>query len=659
MLKSFSTRKKLMLLPIAFVTIVVICAFIFSYFNGLSAKRIDGAIKTDILIQQVLKGRISVYQFLRVPSEQSAQKVRTDFKELNSSVLALKQELVSKENRDLCDEIVKLSENYIDNFNKFYLLKIADFNNGILKDSQEIITITKAMTEIGLKLEEKLEHINKKAMELKVEAEETMDIVLIAIAIMAILFFVTFSMLLSNQLINSLNNFQQGLLSFFGYVNKENSKVEMLDDSSKDEFGAMARVVNENIVKTKATIDSDNKFLSEIAEIALDIKNGFLNKRLNNKVETQSLEDLRHLLNDMLYNLQLKVCTNINDITLALEKYAKLDFTHRIHGCNSGVTVGLNNLADIINGMLVENKSNGLTLDQSSVVLLKNVDTLNRNSNEAAAALEETAAAVEEISSNISNNTQNIVKMSQLASSVTDSASKGEKLANQTTDAMNEIDKEVNAINEAITVIDQIAFQTNILSLNAAVEAATAGEAGKGFAVVAAEVRNLASRSADAAKEIKILVETATKKADQGKKISEDMISGYKMLNENISQTIELIKNIEGSSKEQLAGIEQINDAISALDQQTQQNAIIASQTYEVAVQTDTIARLVVSNANAKQFIGKDEVKAKVLENKSAPAKFSAPTKTSTTVKKTTTNVNHDTKVISSNSKDDDEWTSF
>ena len=267
--------------------------------------------------------------------------------------------------------------------------------------------------------------------------------------------------------------------------------------------------------------------------------------------------------------------------------------------------------------MLVENKSNGLTLDVSSGILLNNVDILNKNSNEAAVALEETAAAVEEISSNISNNTDNIIQMSKLASNVTNSVTKGETLANQTTESMNEIDKEVNSINEAIIIIDQIAFQTNILSLNAAVEAATAGEAGKGFAVVAQEVRNLATRSAEAAREIKAIVENATKKADLGKKISEDMISGYKTLNEDIIKTIDLIKGVESSSKEQLAGIEQINHAINSLDQQTQQNAQIASQTYNVAMQTDTIAKLIVSNANSKEFIGKNEVKAKTLDQNS------------------------------------------
>jgi methyl-accepting chemotaxis protein len=661
MLKSFSTRKKLMLLPIAFITIVIISASVFSYFNNLSAKRTNTAMQTEIFVQQVLKGRISVYQFLRVPSEETAQKVKSDFKELDKSVLALKPNLSEKENIDLANGILDLSQKYIGSFDKFYGKRITEFNNGVLKESSEIVAIIKEMVEKGLMLEEKLTKINENAIELKANAEQTMSNVLIAIAIIAILFFVSFSILLSNQLIKSLDNFQNGLLSFFGYVNKENKNVEMLDDSATDEFGSMAKIVNQNILKTKSTIDSDNKFLSEIDVVVQEIKNGFLNKRLDHPTESASLEGLRTHINDMLLSLQLRVCTNINDISYALERYAKLDFTHRIKGCNSGVTVGLNNLADIINDMLVENKSNGLTLDGSSVVLLKNVDTLNRNSNEAATALEETAAAIEEITSNISNNTNNIIQMSQLASSVTQSVSRGETLANQTTDAMNEIDSEVNAINDAITVIDQIAFQTNILSLNAAVEAATAGEAGKGFAVVAQEVRNLASRSAEAAKEIKSLVESATKKADQGKKISEDMISGYKALNENINKTIDLIRGVESSSKEQLAGIEQINHAINSLDQQTQQNATIATQTYEVAVQTDTIAKLVVSNANAKEFIGKNDVKAKKIEESSISIPTPSVKKpvTKNEPKDYTVHAKQPVKQITSNTKDDDEWTSF
>jgi len=268
----------------------------------------------------------------------------------------------------------------------------------------------------------------------------------------------------------------------------------------------------------------------------------------------------------------------------------------------------INTLKNSVTIMLIENKKNGLTLGESSSILMANVNTLNSNSNESAAALEETAAALEEITSNIASNTNNILKMSGFANALTSSAKNGEELATETTSSMTEIDAEVNAINDAISVIDQISFQTNILSLNAAVEAATAGEAGKGFAVVAQEVRNLAARSSDAANEIKTLVQNATNKANIGKQIADKMIQGYHNLNDNISKTIELISDIEMASKEQKLGIEQINDAVSSLDQQTQQNAMIASQTHEVALKTDSIAKIVVSKANEKEFIGKNSI---------------------------------------------------
>ena len=335
-------------------------------------------------------------------------------------------------------------------------------------------------------------------------------------------------------------------------------------------------------------------------------KHGCFEDHIDKTTANQSLNEFKNEVNDMIKATK----QHFNNLNTVLKEYANFDYRTELVLENvekdrafDTLAKDINALRDSINGMLSDNKSTGLTLQNSSDILLTNVDTLSKASNDAAASLEEVAAALDQSTSSISNNTTNVVQMAKYAQTVTTSVSTGQDLANQTTLAMDEINTEVTAINDAITVIDQIAFQTNILSLNAAVEAATAGEAGKGFAVVAQEVRNLASRSAEAANEIKALVENANQKANSGKKIADNMIEGYAGLNENISKTIELISKVESISKEQQSGIEQINSSISQLDRQTQQNAQVASDTKEVAIQTQSIAKDVLEDASSKQFI--------------------------------------------------------
>ena len=299
------------------------------------------------------------------------------------------------------------------------------------------------------------------------------------------------------------------------------------------------------------------------------------------------------------------------DIDYSLEiltEYGNANFayevkTNKLSGKTGSLLLGIRALGSSVSEFiaLINITANALNDNVETLTVASN--NLSISSNQQAASLEETAAALEQITATIQANTQATNRMSQLAQNVTTSAKNGQNLANQTAESMDDINTQVSSINVAIEVIDQIAFQTNILSLNAAVEAATAGEAGRGFAVVAQEVRNLANRSAQAAREIKNIVELASKKAQDGKEISDNMIHGYTELNENISKTLDTINEVAIASKEQERGIVQINDAINTLDQATQKNAQVADEISIMATNIANMSNSLVSAASKASFI--------------------------------------------------------
>ena len=403
---------------------------------------------------------------------------------------------------------------------------------------------------------------------------------------------------------NQLKLIDEYFQQYIEFTQYKQNNFNYIEKTGNKELDALFSKWNEKIKETDSAIKSDINVIGEIVLTTDKVNQGIFRCRIKSNTKNPMIFTLKKTLNQMLDSLEDKMIK----LESTLQSYATDDFRPKIDidpilkARMLSVMTSINTLGKSLSSNAKDNLNTGESLQQSSHKMNISMNNLATKANEQAASLEETAAAVEEITSITRNNTINASKMSELGQNVKKSVFDGQVLAKQTGSSMEEIHKKVAAITEAINIIDQIAFQTNILSLNAAVEAATAGEAGRGFAVVAAEVRNLANRSADAAKEIKSLVEDANLKAKQGKDISDSMISGYEKLNEIISETIHIIEDVSSASKEQMLGIEQINDAISLLVRVTQENANEANQTTQISTDVESLAKQLVNDANNKKF---------------------------------------------------------
>jgi len=241
-----------------------------------------------------------------------------------------------------------------------------------------------------------------------------------------------------------------------------------------------------------------------------------------------------------------------------------------------------------------------------SEIATGNADLSGRTESQAA-SLEETAASMEQLASTVKQNADNARQANQLAASASDVAERGGVAVSEVVNTMTEISASSHKISEIVSVIDGIAFQTNILALNAAVEAARAGEQGKGFAVVAGEVRSLAQKSGQAAKEIKTLIEDSSSRVEMGTRQVERAGSTMREIVDSVRRVTDIMGEISAASQEQASGIDQVNNAVAQMDQATQQNAALVEEAAAAATSLQEQTRQVVQAVSTFKTHSEDD----------------------------------------------------
>ena len=239
----------------------------------------------------------------------------------------------------------------------------------------------------------------------------------------------------------------------------------------------------------------------------------------------------------------------------------------------------LNAMFENVSRVVGEVRQGAEHVSTGSAEITQGNEDLSERTSQQASALEETSASMEQMTSTIKQNADNSKQANQLAVTAREVAEKGGSVTERAVEAMSEINKSSKKIADIINVIDEIAFQTNLLALNAAVEAARAGEQGRGFAVVASEVRNLAQRSASAAKEIKTLINESVQKVGDGSELVNQSGQTLNEIVNSVKRVTDIISEISAASQEQAAGIDQVNKAVMQMDQSTQQNAALVEET--------------------------------------------------------------------------------
>ena len=398
-----------------------------------------------------------------------------------------------------------------------------------------------AMRELELKL---LDSMQKDARRIKGDANTELIISSIVIAI-CILLMLLVSTLIGKNLISGIDQTKNGLVKFFDFLNNKTNKAEFLDRSGSDEIGQMSALINENIKQIEANLSEQNNFIKEANTFVNQIGKGNYVAQLNADTSNPALSQLKQTFKDLQIALKHAIAENGDDVLNLLESFKKQDFTKRLED-DGKMAVGINALGEEIAKMLRANLDQAHVLEEKAEALSQSMKELTQGANVQANSLQESAAAVEQMSSSMN------------------------AISQKTSDVIRQSDE----IKNIITIIRDIADQTNLLALNAAIEAARAGEHGRGFAVVADEVRKLAERTQKSLTEIEA----------------------------NTNVLAQSINEMSESIKEQSEGINMINQSVAQIDTLTKENVVIVNKANEVTSDVDDMAKAIVNEVRKSKF---------------------------------------------------------